>query len=82
MSGYKDKTFCRFFDKCKEGSDCGNALTETILSGYIKWRGDNKNMGMSVFMDKPDCFVPLLIEQPVEQNDIIRSYKKKKGTLK
>lgn len=52
--GYKDKTFCPFYESCK--TPCDRALTEEVMTSAIKWWG-NSNVPVEAYSEKPSCHV-------------------------
>jgi len=59
MICFRDKTFCTFFTKCKDGSTCHSALTPLVNQGAERWWKTFNIDGkppVCVFIDKPDCF--------------------------
>ena len=55
MMCYKDTTFCPFYLECKNGNDCGAALTPKVEEDAKKWWGED-NPPISVYLDNPNCF--------------------------
>ena len=55
MEGYKDMTFCPFWEKCKKGLTCPRALTALVKADAEAWWG-NDEAPIAQFMDKPECF--------------------------
>ena len=56
MMCYKDSTFCEYYKRCWDGGNCGRALTPQVIKNAEEWWGDD-NPPVSVFTEKPDCFV-------------------------
>lgn len=54
---YKDKTFCTFWEECKYGVICHRALTLEERKEAKLWWG-NEDVPISVFLNKPNCFIP------------------------
>jgi len=52
MFSYKDRTFCPYYEGCMDGDGCPRALTKDVSKG-----ADRANMYISVFAQKPECFV-------------------------
>ena len=55
MICYKDKTFCTFHKECKEGKECGRALTPEVKRVAREWWG-NEKAPIAMFSEKPNCF--------------------------
>ena len=56
MICYRDKTFCGFYDKCKHGKFCRDALTEEIKEEAVKWWG-GQNAPISFYAEPPSkCY--------------------------
>jgi len=51
MLCYRDRTFCSFHATCLYGGDCPRAYTDKV-----KTDADAFGLGVSVFMDKPECW--------------------------
>ena len=56
MLCYRDRTFCPYWEKCKDGVGCSRALTQEVKDGAIKWAGSGYPL-VSVFASQPECFV-------------------------
>ena len=55
MICYKDKTFCPFYQNCKEGKTCDRALTPEVIDQAVKWwRG--KGAPIAQYAEKPKCW--------------------------
>ena len=52
MICYRDMTFCLFWRECRDGFDCPRALLPRDEA-----QAEEKGMYISVFADRPDCFV-------------------------
>ena len=63
MMCYKDMTFCTFYQKCTDASKCGRALTDRV-----KLAAQQFNMPVSIFGDKPDCYIEIDSAVIVEEN--------------
>ena len=50
MGCYMDKTYCDFFNTCKNGGTCHRSATDKVYQ-------DAKEFGLPLcrFIDKPDC---------------------------
>uniref|UniRef100_A0A7C3WVG4 Uncharacterized protein n=1 Tax=Dictyoglomus turgidum TaxID=513050 RepID=A0A7C3WVG4_9BACT len=55
MLCYKDKTFCKHYD-CDLFKKCDRSLTEKVIKDAQSWWGGD-NPPISVFENKPECFV-------------------------
>ena len=55
MIGYKDMTFCPFYETCENGSTCHRALTQEVKDGAQKWWGVNNDAPIWIFSSEPDC---------------------------
>jgi hypothetical protein len=53
MFCYKDRTFCPFYQECKDGSTCKDALTPEVKKAANKWMA---NAPISVWISHPNCF--------------------------
>jgi len=53
--GYKDITFCTFYEECTQGKDCKRALTAKVKEAAQFWWGTSIPP-IDLFLDKPDCF--------------------------
>jgi len=51
MICFNDMTYCSFFEWCKNGKRCFRALTKKVKDNAMR-----ADMGIAVFVDKPDCF--------------------------
>lgn len=51
MMCYRDRTFCQFYDDCKDGNRCVRALTPTIRE-----RAEAFGLYISQYVDRPECF--------------------------
>ena len=51
MICYKDRTFCRFYEECKDGSTCSRALTTDIIKN-----AEESKLPVSQYAEKPECF--------------------------
>ena len=49
--GYRDMTFCSFWDKCKHGNGCFRALTSDVID-----RANKGNRNICQYADRPSCF--------------------------
>ena len=56
MICYKDKTFCTYYKECRDGISCHRAFTPYEFEQAKKWWGGD-NFPLSVFQNKPKCFV-------------------------
>lgn len=50
MSGYKDMTFCPFYNQCISGKECPRALTPEVKDG-----AENGDMVICSFLTVPHC---------------------------
>jgi len=55
MIGYKDITYCPFWNECSGGKECPRALTKEVMEAATKWWG-SEDAPISMYMDKPHCF--------------------------
>jgi len=55
MMCFRDMTFCEEIG-CKKFDECFRALTDKVHEDAKKWWG-KEGAPMSVFAEKPDCFV-------------------------
>lgn len=55
MTGYRDMTFCSFWEQCEDGAECHRAITPEVIEGGTKWWG-GPNFPISRFSDEPECF--------------------------
>lgn len=55
MLCYGDRTYCSFFEKCKNGDNCSRALNKNVLDGALKWWG-KPGAPICQYVDKPKCF--------------------------
>jgi hypothetical protein len=59
MICYRDRTFCPFWEECKDGKDCTRALTPKVYEDAKKWWGFFKTEGdppIAYWAEKPECF--------------------------
>ncbi len=54
MIGYRDMTFCPFYQDCKNAPDCHRPLTPEVREYAAKWWG-GEDAPICVFMEKPEC---------------------------
>lgn len=54
MMCYRDRTYCTFYETCKDGDGCDRALTPEVVSDAKKWWG-NDNAPIAYYGDKPEC---------------------------
>jgi len=55
MMCYRDRTWCQFWEECKDGGQCGRALTKDVKDAATRWWG-NDNPPIATYVDKPECF--------------------------
>ena len=60
MIGYKDMTFCSFWESCKDGKKCFRALTKEVQENAEKWWG-SKEVPICQYVDKPDCHTTIMV---------------------
>ena len=54
MMCYRDRTYCQFFDTCKDGEMCARALTERVRRDAEAF-----NLPLCTFIAPPkDCYTP------------------------
>jgi len=51
MMCYKDKTFCQFYEECKDGEKCPHSYNEITKNQAIK-----QTLFICFYRNKPDCF--------------------------
>lgn len=66
MICYRDITFCPFWERCKDGPTCHQALTDKVQEQAVIWWGGfvtNSNSTNEVgdapicqYMNEPECF--------------------------
>ena len=56
MICYKDKTWCPFWNDCKNGLTCDRALTTETRLAANKWWG-TQEAPMCIYGAFPDCFI-------------------------
>lgn len=56
MMCYRDKTYCEFYQNCKDGNNCHRSLTPDVKRDADKWWG-KPGAPISVFTEKPSCFL-------------------------
>ena len=51
MECYRDRTYCKFWEKCKKGLKCDRSATDKVYS-------DAKAFGapLCLFIDPPECY--------------------------
>lgn len=54
MICYKDKTFCPFWENCKDSSTCCLALTPEVIEAAESW-GDS-GIPIATYSSEPKCF--------------------------
>lgn len=52
MTCYKDTTFCRYWRKCADGSECCRALTDEVSKAAAK--SENP---VCQFISEPSCYI-------------------------
>ena len=50
MLGYKDKTFCPFYESCEHGEGCSRALTDEVRKAAAEF-----GLGVYEWAGKPKC---------------------------
>lgn len=56
MIGYRDMTFCPFYEDCADSSTCPRPLTPEVKDQATKWWGQKDQEAPIVqFAEKPDC---------------------------
>ena len=53
MISYRDRTYCPFWENCKDGATCSRAQTKEVNEGALK-----AGLPVSVFVSVPACFEP------------------------
>jgi hypothetical protein len=59
MICYKDKTFCSFWERCRDGKECKRALTKECINQAKEWWKQFTNSDdapICQYTDKPECF--------------------------
>ena len=51
MLCYKDRTFCPYWKRCKNGDSCERALTDEVIENAKRIC-----LAIAQYGDKPDCF--------------------------
>jgi hypothetical protein len=51
MMCYRDRTFCPYWSKCREGVKCGRALTSVVVR-----LAERSKLPICQFAEEPDCF--------------------------
>lgn len=51
-----DKTWCPFYQFCKDGATCGRAWTKEVQADAVKWWG-GIDAPVAYYSNKPECFV-------------------------
>ena len=62
MLCYKDRTFCPYWEECKDGKTCPRALTSEVYADAKKWWGFFKSedeVPICTWAEKPDCFIKI-----------------------
>lgn len=54
MFGYRDMTFCPFYEVCAKGGTCDRTLTLVVLKAADKWWGGDKTP-IAQFCHIPEC---------------------------
>ena len=54
MIGYRDMTFCTYYETCKEGGSCNRALTQQVQDDADKWWG-KEGAPICMYIDMPSC---------------------------
>ena len=56
MMGYRDMTFCPFWEDCANAKDCHRPLTPSVVAKARAWWGEeNGEPPIVQFADMPDC---------------------------
>lgn len=63
MIGYRDMTFCPFYEDCRDKNDCHRPLTSAVKERAEHWWG-KPDAPIVQFSDKPSCHRPIMIKQP------------------
>ena len=53
MMCYRDRTWCPFWEECKDGQGCDRAMTDKVKADAEKWM---KNAPICQYVDKPECY--------------------------
>ena len=63
MNGYRDMTFCPFYEDCADGHECPRALTPEVEEDAKTWWGEvamngSRDLGppIAVYAFPPICF--------------------------
>lgn len=54
MTGFRDMTFCSYWESCAVASFCHRPLTEEVKREAAKWWGSN-DAPIAMFVEKPEC---------------------------
>ena len=63
MIHYKDMTFCKFYNECREGKKCFRALTMDV-----EINAHSVGLPISMFVVKPECFRKFLPDNAKLEN--------------
>lgn len=55
MIGFKDRTWCDFYQECKHGNYCNRALTPEVREAAANWWG-SAGAPIAMFIRNPECF--------------------------
>lgn len=55
MIGYRDRTFCPYWESCAKGRTCDRALTPEVKAAAERWWG-NPGAPISQFWGVPECY--------------------------
>ena len=70
MIGYKDMTFCTFYEDCAKAKKCHRPLTEEVRIAANRWWNDTSEPPIAVFAEKPDCHIAAIVKvKKLQDND-------------
>lgn len=56
MMCYRDMTFCKHYEGCRDGLACHRALTPAVQAGANAWWGE-PGAPIATFIEQPNCFI-------------------------
>lgn len=62
MICFRDRCYCNFFSKCKNGNTCDRSLTDKVKSDALTWWGKS-DPPICVYTDTPECFITKEIDE-------------------
>ncbi len=51
MISYKDRCFCGFYDRCKQGQHCSRAMTEELIE-----EAEEFGLPIACYASEPECY--------------------------